>query len=102
MLLVPTFSTITLAGASILIVDLVPVIKALDNDMNNGSSYEDYVRLYNTHIALFISGIVLTAVGILGISVSIPLLVYKGNGNNVTLNFTPSPNDFIFDVRYNF
>ena len=66
--LLPTFSTITIAGASILIVDLIPVLKALDNEMNNGTNYETYVNLYNTHIALFITGVVLTSIGILGVA----------------------------------
>lgn len=88
--------------------DLAYMFTALHSQMYDGNSYEEYVKTYRIHINLFISAVVVTSVGFVGIIISIPLNAVKGDFSRVkkdklslNINFDLEQ-DLSFYMRYRF
>lgn len=98
---------VLVSGLSLFGVDMFFMLTALNDKIYSGSSYEEYVRTYRAHIIMFISSIVVSSIGLIGVVVSIPLIAYKEGAfkkkEKVSLNFNMNlNNDFSLFMRYKF
>ncbi len=89
-------------------IDLAYMFTALHSQMYDGESYEEYVRTYRIHTNLFISAVVVTSAGLIGIIISIPLNAVKGDFSRIkkdklslNLNFDPKQ-DLSLYLRFKF
>lgn len=95
-------------GLGLLFTDFAFMFSVLNQVMNEGESYETYVRAYNIHIYMFISSVVVASIGLIGIIVSIPLNVIKGDfskadKDKITLNINYNlEQDLSLYFRYRF
>ena len=106
--LCPLGVSLTLSGIIILAVDLGFYSKELENSRNqlkDGSiQYSQYEKIYNNYIGLIIAGSALSAVGLIFVTVSIPLMLYKKSFKPIkilSLDFNLSDNSSIY-LSYKF
>ena len=89
-ILMPVSTPIMASGLILLGIDMAYMLTEVNDKIYEGKSYEEYVRVYRTHIVMFITSVVLSSVGLTGVIISIPLLAFKEgwlkNKNNVSLN----------------
>jgi hypothetical protein len=88
--LLPIGTSFTTAGILILVFDIGFLFQEVEEMINNQSdySYSEYEELYNLNLALFISGIVVTTVGIATLSASIPLIIIKPKNKKISFNIS--------------
>jgi TolB-like protein len=94
-----------LSGSSILIYDLVGYSSTLrgykENYEKTKTGFDDYNNSYNIFIGLFCSGIALSSTGLIMTLISIPLIVYQKKEKLLSFNFEYD-NCLEFIISYKF
>ena len=96
-------SVFSLAGLILLIYDFASykdiLIAKRDEYLNTeGMSNDEYLNSYDTFIGLFSAGLTCTIIGIIMLSIGIPLFVYKKK--SMVMNFTLDNEKISFYIKY--